>query len=389
MDGSPVSAEEWRLSIQKMTNHRESFWLALHSFPIIQQERISAFERIVEQSISPMRWIHTTHERAPECLRQVSEALPTLRALHQEAQTTSTLYARHLLAGHLNRFPMIPEDALLRSSAISHEWALLQELEAAPASAKKNGEWLKTLRAALGHDSKETNRLVSAMNSEKKQYTDIRNDLAERNDGLARNLQGYMKTPSGRLNDYRQVARLGILKAIERFEPALGFRFSTYALFYIRKALQDETTPPGEVIRVAYPFSAVAHRVKHYLAQPGARSDVEEVARTFGVSPEIASSLCTIAQEFMEASEAIPDHRDTDPDSPLLAAERKRVLKTFLEKLTPRELHILESHYGFNGEPLSMRELSRRYGLSHGRVRQIKDKIFENLRKRLEPRIGD
>ena len=336
-----------------------------------------------------MRWVHTTHEKAPECLRQLKEALPTLRTLHEETQTNSTPHAKQLLAGQLNRFPMTPEDALTRSCAISREWTTLRDLEIAPRTLEATNALVQNLRKAFGGNASETKRLISSMNSEREKYTDIRNNLAERNDGLARNLQGYMRTPAGRLNDYRQAARLGILKAIERFEPALGFRFSSYAPFYIRKALQDEMPPPGEVIRLAYPLSATLHRVKHYLEQPGHRPSIEEIASKFGISMDIADSMLTIAQEFTEASDEIQDHRDSNPDSSLLALERESVVKTFLGKLNPRELDILESHYGFNGEPISMRELSRQYGLSHGRVRQIKDKIFDNLRKRLEPRLGD
>jgi len=202
------------------------------------------------------------------------------------------------------------------------------------------------------------------------------------------------------LEELLSEGNLGLIEAIKRFDVNRGNRFSTYAVWWIRKSILDALSSKRNMIRAPYSNTRKIQRIREAedalrrsLGRPPSR---EEVSTHLSLSlPQIDWILrhrtwtVSLNQEVGEQrtktlEELIEDERATSPEQEYLDRESVKNLAEALSGLPAKQRFVLERRFGLDGEPgVSLRNVAAQLGLSGERVRQIEVEARERLRKLL------
>ncbi len=198
------------------------------------------------------------------------------------------------------------------------------------------------------------------------------------------------------LLDLVQEGNLGLLRAVDRFQYRRGFKFSTYATWWIRQAITRAIADRGRTIRipvhVVETLNRVARATRELTAILGREPTPEEIARRTRVparrvrfvletSPKTVS-LETPVGEDTPLSELLEDTSIAAPMDELETRDLAREVERALAELKPRERKILCLRFGIGGEDArTLEEIGNRYGLTRERIRQIEQKALAKLRR--------
>jgi RNA polymerase primary sigma factor len=198
--------------------------------------------------------------------------------------------------------------------------------------------------------------------------------------------------------DLIQEGNLGLMKAVEKYEYQRGFRFSTYATWWIRQTITRAIADQGRTIRV--PVHMVdrirqLYKTSHELEQTLGRSPtIEELAERVGLQPEkvdwmmqvswLPLSLESPINEDEEEAELGMFVEDELTPTPIQSAYSKLLsekIQEVLDTLPPREARILRLRFGLeNGRSYTLEEVGQKFGLTRERIRQIESKALRRLR---------
>ena len=190
---------------------------------------------------------------------------------------------------------------------------------------------------------------------------------------------------------------VGLMTAVDRFDPGRGFKFISYAVWWIRQAIMQALAEDVRTVRL--PLNKVnllgkISRVSQQLQGNHDESpDVEDIASALGVSvDEINETLSKSRKEFsldrpfdqeedMNLLQTLPDTAQPSPDAGILHTATHTQLDHVLDSLDPREQRIIRSYFGLDGNaPLTLEEIGSLMNLTRERIRQIKERAFSKLR---------
>ena len=198
------------------------------------------------------------------------------------------------------------------------------------------------------------------------------------------------------LADLVQEGNLGLLRAVEKFEYRRGFKFSTYATWWIRQAVSRAIADRARTIRVPVHVSDEANRVwraAHRIRQrTGAKASLDELAEHTGVAVDKLRALLALPAEPLSLDtpmpegetalvDAIEDRTGVDPFEALTANRLRECVASLLETMAPPEADVLRQRFGIGDHaPRTYDEIAQRTGVSRERIRRIEKQALDALR---------
>ena len=198
------------------------------------------------------------------------------------------------------------------------------------------------------------------------------------------------------LPDLINEGNLGLIKAAEKFDETRGFKFISYAVWWIRQSILQAIAEQSRIVRLPLNQVGSANKINKVLnkfeQENERRPSIDEIAEKVDLPKEkiddalkVSSHHVSMDAPFTDGEsnsllDVMPDTSAPMADNELVMESLRTEIKKVLEMLNERERQVIEDYFGFETQELTLEEIGYKYGLTRERVRQIKEKAIRRLR---------
>lgn len=207
------------------------------------------------------------------------------------------------------------------------------------------------------------------------------------------------------LSDLINEGNIGLITALEKFEPEKGYHFISYAVWWIRQSILKALSEKGRLVRLPLnrtnEFIQIS-KAKEKLSHEKGSDEVsaKEIAEEVGLEEALVKELITVTQDTVNLDSKVKGRNESEttleefledpngtPEDEIVNESLSDEVESLLSILSEKERNILQMRYGLNGEkPKSLKEIGDSYSLTKERIRQIEKRALERLRKEGEAR---
>ncbi len=271
-----------------------------------------------------------------------------------------------------------------------------------PVSKRKTARQTPSLLAELEGQHltslEELRKIVSSIKCSQALITDVKQQFVNANLRLVISIAKKYSYPRMEVLDLVQEGNIGLMRAVDKFDYRLGFKFSTYATWWIRQSITRAMADQGRTIRVPVHMVEAINRVtkttselKKRLKHPPSKLDI---ATELGISVSKLTEILEFAQEPISLDKGIgedddavlgdfiKDQKAISPEVCIMDYDLGELTKSALLTLTPREQEIMRMRYGLNeiGKEHTLEECGHKFLVTRERIRQIEEKALRKLR---------
>lgn len=401
--------------ISEMQRHRSLFWEKLFELPFVQNAHFQDLLRVVAKELQPDTVIatgkagasdnETLLQDARRCVRAVKKNCPGCDLLSLPSDKRA-LVAEILVATRPS--PDTSLDFFAKAKSLSSDLSALESkllcrhnsLEAARVAAEEQCDpdlvndlvECNRLRALLGGSALKAHEKLSRLEALATPYLDLKNYVALANKGLV--LAHISRSAKLRLfqDDLIQEAYIGLLRAAERFDQHSGWKFSTYATWWIRQASDRAFSSISRLIQLPTHSTRTLGKIFHALNDLETACSAEDVAAKTGLpEKEIAPLLAHVrgvssmhaplaSNDDTSRLDLIPDRSTQNAAEEAESSEQRSLVLESLRHLSEREQTVLILRFGLAEKPpQTLEEAGKVLGVTRERVRQIEKKAISRL----------
>jgi len=400
--GATAEADEARINqltasckaIFSQVRERLVLWRAAVAGRISQRDRALAMLALIASTVGQIRFSART---IGELSAEVRQAVEEIRGIERNVLRLAVDQSGMPREVFVSTFVGSETDpGWLARAAAAAPLCSAALMRCAP-SIQGQQEKLTRIEAREGLSLQELKRISRRMNVADRALQEARRAMIEANLRLVVSVAKKYVQSGMPLLDLVQEGNIGLMKAVDRFEYRRGFKFSTYATWWIRQSVSRAIADYGRTIRVPVHMADAMHRVKRVAGEmrqeTGRQARSSELAARLGMSEDKVRNVQKVTRQPVSLDIPIGEEADTtlgemveDPSAlapldALLQADLRVAIDAALGVLTPREAKVIKLRFGVDAvSEHTLEELGDQFDVTRERVRQIQNKALQKLR---------